>query len=405
MLLNQGRTILSIPGPSVIPDRVLLAAHRASPNIYEGELVDLVDGIHQDLKHLAQTTGDVAIYPTNGHGAWEAALRNTLVPGDKIVVMANGFFAKRWGAIAEAVGLEVLYITQSMDEWADPQRLADVLSEEKNRSVKAVLIVHAETSSSVCNDVAALRAAIDRSGHDALFMVDCIASLGCDRFEMDKWKVDVAISASQKGLMTPIGLSFVFFNGKAYASGRRANPGPFWNWEKRARSDGFYDRFHGTASAHHLFSLREALNMIVREEGIEAVWRRHKVLAEAVWAALDAWSEGGDLRMNVSNPARRATGVTTVNTAPGVGAKIRRWCEAEAGVTLGNSLGFPAEEVGDHFRIGHMGHLNLHMILGVLSCMEAAMVAQGISHGDGAINAAANAVADNLRALNTIPVC
>lgn len=396
MLLNQGRTILAIPGPSVIPDRVLAATHRPSPNIYEGELVDIVDGVHQDLKQVALTIGDVAIYPTNGHGAWEAALRNTLVPDDKIVVMANGFFAKRWGTIAEALGVEVLYITQGMSEAADPRRLADLLSKQENRSVKAILAVHAETSSSVCNDIATLRAAIDHSGHDALFMVDCIASMGCDRFEMDEWGVDVAISASQKGLMTPIGLSFVFFNAKARAFGRRANPGPFWNWEKRARADGFYDRFHGTASAHHLFALREALTMIVREEGIEVVWRRHKALAEAIWAALETWSEGGDLRMNVSNPARRATGVTTVNTAPGIGAKIRRWCEREAGVTLGNSLGFPHEEAGDHFRIGHMGHLNLHMVLGVLSCMEAAMVAQGISHGNGAINAAANAIVHHL---------
>lgn len=401
MSLNQGRSILAIPGPSVIPDRVLNAMHRPSASIYDGELVEMTDGLLDDLKRVAGTDHNVAIYLANGHGAWEAALRNTLNAGDKIVVLSNGFFSHKWGTVAQTLGLKVEFIKYGMTGHADPQRLEELLKADSAGELKAVLAVQSETSSSVRNDVASLRKAIDAAGHNALFMVDCIAALGCDRFEMDALGVDIMVSAGQKGMMNPIGLAFVFFNQKADAARVSANPGQYWDWTDRAKSKSFYPRWSGSPPGHLMFALRETLDMMVHEEGMPAVWARHATIANAVWAACDTWAEAGTLSLNISDPERRAMGVTTINTAPGVAHKIRMWCQNEAGVTLGNSLGFPPEELEDHFRIGHMGHLNIHMMMGVLGAIETAMIAQNIPHSGGALSAAAKVLADHQTATRT----
>lgn len=393
MSLNKGHPILAIPGPSVIPERILSAMHRQAVSIYESELIEMTDLLLEDLKRLARTDGYVAIYQANGHGAWEAALRNTLRPGDKIVVLSNGFFSSRWGMVAATLGVKVTYLDYGMAGHADPARLEALLREDTSNDIKAVLAVQTETSSSVHNDPHALRLAIDAADHQALLMIDCIASMGCDPFKMDAWGVDVAVSASQKGLMIPIGLSFVFFNEKADAARTHTTPGQYFDWTDRAKSKDFYPRWSGSPPVHHMFGLRESLNMIVKEEGLPAVWSRHKTLSAAICAAVDAWGSAGTLSLNIKEPDRRAGGVTTINTAPGVGAKIRTWCDLNAGVTLGNSLGFPPSEVEDHFRIGHMGHLNIHMVMGVLGAIETAMQAEGIPHGTGGISAAAEVLA------------
>ncbi len=393
MSLNKGHPIMAIPGPSVVPDRVLNAMHRPSANIYEGELVDMTDHLLDQLKKVVRTDGYAAIYLANGHGAWEAAIKNTLTEGDKIVVLSNGFFSHKWGEVAATHKFSVEYVDYGMASDADPARLENVLRGDTESKIKAVLAVQSETSSSVRNDIPALRAAIDAAGHDALFMVDCIASLGCDRFEMDAWGVDVVVSAGQKGMMNPIGLSFVFFNEKADAARKGANPGQYWDWTDRAKSKSFYPRWSGSPPSHHMFALRETLQMMIDEEGMEAVWARHATISRAVWAAVDVWSEAGALALNIKDPAKRASGVTTINTSPGVAHKIRRWCQDETGVTLGNSLGFPLDEIEDHFRIGHMGHLNIHMVMGVLGAIETSMIAQDIPHGSGALSAAARVLA------------
>lgn len=393
MSLNRGRPVLAIPGPSVLPDRVLTAMHRASPSIYDGELVDMSDGLQDGLKRVARTSGHAAIYVANGHGAWEAALRNTLNPGDQVLVLSIGFFSRLWGEVATDLKLKVEEISYGMSEAVDPAGLELALRADTNHRIRAVLAVQTETSSSVRNDIPALRAAIDRAGHPALFMVDCIASLGCDRYEMDAFGVDVTVSAGQKGLMNPIGLSFVLFNDKAHSERARTNPGRYWDWTNRAFSKSFYPRWCGSPPAHHMFALRETLAMILDEEGMEAVWARHATISNAIWAAVDAWGSTGIMALNVTESAHRAAGVTTINTAPGVGARIRAWCEREAGVTLGNALGFPAEELADHFRIGHMGHLNVHMVMGTLGAIEAAMAAEGLAYGPGALTAAARVLA------------
>ena len=396
MSLNFGRTQLAIPGPSIIPERVLSAMHRPSPNIYHGELIDLVDTLYPDLKAVARTKHHCAIYISNGHGAWEAALDNTLNKGDTVLVLATGRFAAGWAEMARKNGFKTDILDFGNQGDADPQKLEDALRADNQRKYKAVLTVQADTASSVINDIAALRKVIDVTGHDALFMVDCIASLGCDRFEMDDWGVDVMMTGCQKGLMTPAGMSFVFFNEKAEQAHKHANPSFYWDWALRANSEMFYQKFAGTAPTHHLYGLREALNILVHEEGIEAAWDRHETIANAIWAAVDAWGANGTMHHNITDPKKRTTAVSAINTKNGIAGKIRQWCEHEAGVTLGIGLGLAepgSPEWDNHFRIGHMGHQNIAMVMATLGSIDTALKAQGIVHGGGALEAAAGVMA------------
>ena len=393
MSLNFGRPTLSIPGPSIIPDRVLNAMHRPSPNIYEGELIEMVDTLYPDLKTVAQTKHKLAIYIANGHGAWEAALKNTLQAGDKVLILGSGRFPITWGEMARSHGIKTQVIDFGMQESADPNRLADELRKDTKGEIKAVLAVQTDTASSIKNDILELRKAIDETGHDTLFMVDCIASLGCDEYHMDAWGADVTIAACQKGLMTPAGIAFVYFNDKASKARKRVNPGEYWDWVLRTESDIFYRQFDGTAPTHHLFGLREALDILVHEEGIEAAWKRHTTIANSIWAAIESWGSNGEIKLNITEKSKRSTAVTTVSTGKDDATIIRKWCEEKAGLTLGIPLGFDGDDYNSHLRIGHMGHLNPPMVLGTLGTIETAMKALDINHGDGALSAASHVLA------------
>jgi len=392
MSLAHGRHYLAIPGPSVMPDRVLAAMHRAAPNIYSGALPDMVDGMIPDLKAVARTVHNVAIYIANGHGTWEAALSNTHSRGDRVLVLATGRFAIGWSEMAAGLGIkaEILDFGKSGD--VDVARVAEVLRADTAHRYKSVLVVHVDTSSSVKNDIPAIRAAITAAGHPALLMVDCIASLACDRFEMDAWGVDLMVAACQKGLMTPPGLGFVYFNDKADAARGRADcVTRYWDWRLRAAPQDFYQYFDGTAPTHHLYGLREALDMIA-EERLENVWARHEKLAAAVWAALQAWGDGGPVRMNIADPAKRSAAVTSVQIGAPQGTELRDWLTEKAGVTLGIGLGMAeSDDPAWHgfFRIAHMGHVNSHMVLGALGAIESGLIALDIPHGPGALSAAA----------------
>jgi len=396
MSLAQGRTYLAIPGPSVVPDRVLNAMHRASPDIYAPALFEMVRTLYPDLQSVARTRGEVAIYIGNGHAMWEAALVNVLSRGDHVLALATGPFGIGWANVARGLGATVDLLDFGRRNAVDPQRVADVLKSDKSRNIKAVTVTHTDTATSVRNDVAAIRAALDASGHPALLMVDCIASLACDRFEMDEMGVDVAIAASQKGLMLPPGLGFVWFGEKAASANARADMvTPYWNWLPRVSGTEFYQKFDGTAPAQHLYGLRAALDMLVHEEGMPAVWQRHEKLAHAVWAALDCWGDGGPVAMNVAKNARRSHAVTTVGTGAQDAGKLRRWVEASTGVSLGIGLGMAdaIDAGGDHhFRIAHMGHVNSHMVLGALGAIEAGLSALAIPHGTGGLAAAARMI-------------
>ncbi len=397
MSLSNGRHTLAIPGPSIMPDRVLQAMHRAAPNIYTGELIDITASLVPDLKAVAQTSGNVAMYVGNGHAAWEAALANTLNRGDKVLVPATGRFAHGWAEMAQQMGIEVEILEFGMRAPVDPAQLEQALKADKDHKIKAVLSVFVDTSTSAKSDTAAIRAAMDAAQHPALLMSDCIACLACDAFEMDAWGVDVMVTGSQKGLMTPPGMCFVFFNEKAEVAKSKVDyVSGYWNWSPRANPQGYYQYWCGTAPTHHVYGLREALNMIVHEEGLPAVFNRHAVLARAVWAAADAWATEGPFELNIKDTAARSHAVTSVRIGAPAGTQLRNWLTENAGVTLGIGLGMEDEtdpNADGYFRIGHMGHLNSHMLLGTLGSIDAGMKALGIPHGSGALEAAAQVCA------------
>ncbi|MFW8594606.1 pyridoxal-phosphate-dependent aminotransferase family protein [Cribrihabitans neustonicus] len=393
--VSAGRPYLAIPGPSVMPDAVLQAMHRPSPNIYAGELVEMTAAMIPDLKRVARTAHHVAIYIANGHGAWEAALQNTVQPGDKVLVPSSGRFGIGWSEMADALGIEAELLDFGTGAAWDLEQIAARLAADKGQRIKAVLAVHVDTSSSIRNDIPALRQLLNAAGHPALLMADCIASLGCERFEMDEWGVDVMVSASQKGLMVPPGLGFVFFNERA-AAARAALPrvSRYWDWAPRADPGEFYQYFGGTAPTHHLYGLHKALELI-HAEGVEAVWNRHARLARVIWAACEAWSAEGPLRLNVSDRALRSHAVTALQIGAPLGTRLREWLERSLGLTLGIGLGMApprSEAWHGYFRLGHMGHVNGHMVMGLLGGIDAGLKALEIPHGNGALTAAAGAL-------------
>jgi alanine-glyoxylate transaminase/serine-glyoxylate transaminase/serine-pyruvate transaminase len=397
MTLANGRPYLAIPGPSTMPDRVLNAMHRAAPNIYAGGLHDMVASLWPDLRALADTRQNVAIYIANGHGAWEAANANLFSRGDKALVLATGRFGIGWSESVRAMGVEAEVIDFGKSAPVDLARLETALRADRAHALKAVLVTHVDTASSVRNDIAAIRAVIDATGHPALLAVDCIASMGCDEFHFDAWGVDVAVAASQKGLMVPPGLGFLWFSDRALERCRGSDMRtPYWAWEPRARGSEFWQHWAGTAPTHMLFGLRESLDMI-GEEGLPAIWARHEALARAVWAAFDAWGAGNpEIGLNVADPAHRGRAVTAARLGAPHATRLRDWTEQRAGVTLGIGLGMalPSEPAYHGFlRVAHMGHVNAHMTLGVLAVMEAGMQALSIPHGPGAVEAAARVVA------------
>lgn len=397
MSLANGRPYLAIPGPSVIPDRVLQAMHQGSPNIYEGPLIAMVETLWPDLRRVAGTVGHVAMYIGNGHAGWEAANANMFSRGEKALVLATGQFGISWANSARAMGIDVEVLDFGKSTPADFAQVEAVLRADREHKIKAVLTTQVDTASSIRTDIAGLRRVIDAAGHPALLAVDCIASLGCDEFRMDDWGVDVMVAACQKGLMTPPGLAFIWFSEAArMRCGRSDLASPYWAWGPRIDAPDFWQYWDGTAPTSHLFGLRAALDMI-HEEGMPQVWHRHRVLAGAVWAAFDCWSAGNPaIAMNVANQLDRAHSVTAARFGAPHATRLREWCEKKAGVTLGIGLGMAAStEPAYHgfLRVGHMGHVNAHMTLGALAVMEAGLVALDIPHGDGALAAAAKVVA------------
>ena len=391
MDLNRGRAQTSIPGPSVVPDRVLAAMHRAMPNIYEGELIEVSDSVFRDLPGIAGTRGRVFMPISNGHGAWEMALTNTLCRGDGVLVLATGRFAPGWGEQATKLGCSVEMIDFGDRAPVDLNRVEERLRADTEGKIKAILVVQIDTASSVWNDIAGLRRAIDAAGHDALLMVDCVASLGCVPYFMDEWGVDVTVGGSQKGLMVPPGLGLVWTSDRALAAHKTADlVTPYWDWTQRMSEELFYLKFAGTAPIQHIYAMRTALDMIA-EEGLENVWARHTVIANAVRAAVAAWATDGGLEFNIPDPTARGDSTTTVLTGSIDGARIRSICDRQAGLTLGIGLG---DFVDRAFRIGHMGHLNPPMVLGALATTEAALHTLNAPLGGSGVAAAAKVIGD-----------
>ena len=389
MNLNHGRALTAMPGPSVIPDQVLNAMHRSMPNIYTGEIVEVSQSVFADLPGIALTTAKAFIAISNGHGAWEMALTNTLSRGDKVLVLESGRFAIGWGAQAEMLGMTQEILNAPERGPVDPAAVEARLRADKDHEIKAVLVVQIDTASGVWNDIAAIRRAIDAAGHPALYMVDTIASLGCVEYRMDDWGVDVTVGGSQKGLMVPPGLGLVWANDKALEAHKTAGlRTPYWDWTARLDTEQHYKNYCGTSPVQHLYAMREALDMF-KAEGLEHVWARHRVFADAVRAAVGQWHTQGGLEFNIEDPAHRSDSITNVLTGSIDGDRLRDICEARCGLTLG--IGLEPYE-GRAFRIGHMGHLNPPMVLGTLATVEAGLAAMEAPVGGSGIAAAAEVI-------------
>ncbi len=384
MSVSNGRQFLSIPGPTNIPDAVVQAMTRPAIDLYTGEMIGITEGLLADLPRIFRTTGRVYLYAANGHGGWEAAFTNVLSRGDRVLVLESGRFAINWGDMARMMGAAIETLPQDVRKAVDPAAVEAHLRQDKAHAIKAILVVQIDTASGVVNDLPAIRKAIDNAQHPALLMVDAVASLGCMPFEMDAWGIDVAMTGSQKGLMTPPGIAIVAANAKAQAVHKTANMRTFyWDWTQRDGAE-HYQKYAGTPPMHTVFGLRKALDMIFAE-GLENVWKRHALLAEATRRAVEKWSAGEVLAFNISNPAERSNSVTNVLVQDRDPRIILDFAREKCGVALGQGIGSLA---GKAFRIAHMGHTNAPMVLGTLGAIEIALKALGIAHGKGGVDAA-----------------
>ncbi|PZO66732.1 MAG: aminotransferase [Paracoccus denitrificans] len=385
MTFAAGHHAIAIPGPSPVPERVLRAMHRASPDIYSDDMVTLNQHLMDQLKRVAGTTQNVAAFIGNGHAGWEAVNANLIRPGDRVLVLTSGHFGRSWVTYLGHAGAVVEVIDSGNDQAPDPVRLAERLRQDGDGQIKAVMVCHIDTATGLRADLPALRRAM--ADHPALFVVDAIASLGSEVLKMDEWGIDVVIAASQKGLMAPPGIVATWYSDRAAV---HESPSAYWNWNLRANTQATWQRWGGTPPVQLIFALSEALTMLLDDEGLDAVWARHEGLAQATWRAFDAWGAGNpDIALNVANPDQRARSLTFARMPQA--DPLRAWTAANAGVTLG--IGLAAEPPGSALRVAHMGHVNAHMMLGTLASMQAGMVALGIPFGPGALDAAAAEIA------------
>jgi alanine-glyoxylate transaminase / serine-glyoxylate transaminase / serine-pyruvate transaminase len=385
MTVRAGREFLAIPGPTTVPDEVLRAMHRPAVDLYGGGLPQITQSLLEDFPKIFRTKGRCYIYIANGHGAWEAALTNVLSRGDKILVLESGRFAMGWGEAAAQLGIEVEILK---GDWRHAVRPAEVearLRQDKQGRIKAVLVTQIDTASGVVNDIQAIGKAVKAARHDALYMVDTVASLACMPYEMDKWGVDISVCGSQKGLMTPPGLGFVAANERARKVHKTAGlRTPYWDWTAREGKE-HYMKYAGTPPEHLLFAQRQALDMLI-EEGDKTRFRRHALLGEATRRAVTEWAKGGAVAFNILAPAERSDTVTTVLMEKGRDPQpLRRFCDEKCGVVVGVGIGALS---GKAIRIAHMGHVNAPMMLGTLATIEVGLAALKIPHGKGGLQAA-----------------
>ncbi len=380
-----GHRFLHSPGPSRVPDEVLHAMSRQPMDLADPRVDRTIAACEVGLKRLLHTTSDVFLYATNGHGAWEAVIANLVAPGSAVLIPGTGHFSEGWAVQAEAFGARVIRTPWIEGRPIDPAVIEATLRADEAHEIVAVFAVHTDTASGISSDLAALRAAIDRAGHPALFVVDVVASLGAAPFDMDALRANVVLGASQKGLMVPPGLGFVAVDARAFEFASR-NPAPrfYWDWRPR-QSELSYRKFCGTPPQSLLAGLEAALGLIF-QEGEAAVLARHRRLADAVHAAVARWSEGGALRFFCEVPAARSTSVTTIAVGDGVDPEALRSVARERfEVAIAGGLGPLAGRV---FRIGHLGDLNPAMILGALAGVEAALVVRRVPIGRGGVECA-----------------
>ncbi len=376
-----GRHFLQIPGPTNVPDRVLRAMAKPTIDHRGPEFSRMAREMLEGLKKVCRTSGHVVIYPSSGTGAWEAALVNTLSPGDRVLMFETGYFATMWRNVALRLGLEVDFVPGDWRRGVDPAVVEAKLAEDRGRAIKALAVVHNETSTGVTSRVAELRKAIDRASHPALFMVDTISSLASIDYRHDEWGVDVTVGCSQKGLMLPPGLSLNAISAKALAAAKSARiPKSYWDWEPMLSTNqaGF---FPYTPPTNLLYGLRESLKMLL-EEGLENVLARHDRHAEATRRAVRAWG----LELLCQNPEEYSSALTAVLLPAGHDADAFRKVILERfNMSLGNGLG---KVQGKVFRIGHLGDFNDLMLAGALSGVEMGLGLAGVPYTKGGVMAA-----------------
>ena len=389
MALRSGRHFLQIPGPTNVPDRVLRAIDRATIDHRSREFARLGRDVLEGMQRIFKTRGHVFIYPASGTGAWEAALVNTLSPGDRVLMFETGHFATLWRAMAARFGLDVDFVPGDWRHGVDPDLVAERLSDDRERRIKAVLIVHNETSTGVASRIELVRRAIDLAEHPALLMVDTISSLGSIDYRHDEWRVDVTVAGSQKGLMLPPGLSFNAVSDKAFAASR-ANRlmRSYWDWSDMQKHNptGFFPYTPGT---NLLFGLREAIAML-EEEGMPNVFARHARHAEAARRAVRGWG----LEILCANPQEYSNSLTAVVMPAGHDAdRLREVILDRCDMSLGAGLGKLAGKV---FRIGHLGDFNDLMLMGTLAGVEIGLQAAGVPHQPNGVRAAIDFLASGV---------
>jgi len=377
----SGRHFLQIPGPTNVPDRVLRAMARPTIDHRGPEFTHLTHEILEGLRKIFKTSGTVVIYPSSGTGAWEAALVNTLSPGDQALMFETGYFATLWRTMAVKLGLEVDFVPGDWRHGVDPALVEAKLSEDHRQTIKAVMVVHNETSTGVTSRVAEVRKAIDRAGHPALFMVDTISSLASIDYRHDEWGVDVTVGCSQKGLMLPPGIGLNAISEKALKASKSAKiPKSYWDWEAMV-SDNQKGFFPYTPATNLLYGLRESLQMLL-EEKLENVFARHHRLAEATRRAVRAWG----LEILCLNPEEYSDSLTAVLMPDGYNAdELRELILREFNMSLGTGLG---KLKGKLFRIGHLGDFNDLMLAGTLSGIEMGFALANIPFSKGGVSEA-----------------
>lgn len=381
MAVQQGRHFLQIPGPSPVPDRILRAMDMPVIDHRSAEFARLGHEVLEGCKTVFKTSQPVIIFPSSGTGAWEAAIVNTLSPGDTVLMAETGHFATLWRNIATRWGINVEFLPGDWRRGAEPEAIEARLAEDRGRKIAAVMVVHNETSTGSTSRIAEIRKAIDRAGHPALFMVDTISSLASVDYRHDEWQVDVTVSGSQKGLMLPPGISFNAVSEKALAASKSNRmPRSYWDWQEmlKPNASGF---FPYTPATNLLYGLKESLAML-REEGLDNVFARHKRLAAATRRAVETWG----LEVLCQNPAEYSPVLTAVLMPPSHDADHYRKVTLEKfNISLGSGLGKVAGKV---FRIGHLGECNDLTLIGALSGVEMGLAAAGVPHRSGGVQAA-----------------
>jgi alanine-glyoxylate transaminase/serine-glyoxylate transaminase/serine-pyruvate transaminase len=389
MTLHTGRHFLQIPGPTNVPDRVLRAMAQPTIDHRGPEFAELGREVLAGIRPVFKTRQPVVIFPSSGTGAWEAALVNTLSAGDRVLMPETGHFATLWRQLAERLGLKAEILPTDWRHGADAAAIGARLADDARREIKAVCVVHNETSTGVVSDVAAVRKAMDAAHHPALLLVDTISSLGSIDFRMDDWGVDVTVGGSQKGLMLPPGLAFNAVSDKALAAARTAGLSKsYWDWREMlaANEQGY---FPYTPATNLLYGLREALRMLA-EEGLERVFARHTRHGEATRIAVRSWG----LEVLCAKPAEYSGSLTAVLVPDGHDADaLRRKILAAFDMSLGTGLGRLARKV---FRIGHLGHFNDLTLAGTLAGVEMGLKLAGIPHRAGGTQAALDYLADTV---------